>query len=202
MDKDWFERKLAHKGHSLRALARAIDIDPSAASRMLNGQRKMKLPEAEKIARFLGATTEEVLAAAGVALSGSRRLSLNLTAQISDRGNVTALPAAIALPASVIARIQASISGDNPETVTIAQVKADKGPLHMWDDAVMVFEDTAVVQPAAVGVLSIMRLRDGVQTLATLNSARKTGEASITLPNGDTKEVSIVSAAPVLTVVP
>lgn len=66
VDKTWFEQRMARSGLSLRRLAERIDLDPSALSRTLNAKRKMTLSEAQKIARILDASFEEVSAHANV----------------------------------------------------------------------------------------------------------------------------------------
>ena len=67
VDKKWFLDKLEERRQSVRGLARHLDIDASAVSRMFSGQRKMQIEEAHTIARFLNAPVQEVMRHAGVA---------------------------------------------------------------------------------------------------------------------------------------
>ncbi len=62
IDSAWFHEQLARKGASLRDLARFMDLDPSAVSRMLSGERKMSAEEQDDIAAFLGANLDDVAA--------------------------------------------------------------------------------------------------------------------------------------------
>ena len=62
IDTEWFHRQLDARGESVRGLARFMNIDPSAASRMLKGERKMSADEQDDIATFLGISLEEVAA--------------------------------------------------------------------------------------------------------------------------------------------
>ena len=62
VDKQWFLDRQAEKGLSLRKMAELMGIDPSALSRTLNGERRMKTSEVGKIATILGASGAEVLA--------------------------------------------------------------------------------------------------------------------------------------------
>jgi transcriptional regulator with XRE-family HTH domain len=62
IDSAWFHEQLARKGASLRDLARFMELDPSAVSRMLNGERKMSAEEQDDIAAFLGAALVDVVA--------------------------------------------------------------------------------------------------------------------------------------------
>ncbi len=65
MDATWFQQALDRAGVSQADLARHLRLAPSAISRMLKGERQMKLLEAVQVAAFLGVTQEEVLAHAG-----------------------------------------------------------------------------------------------------------------------------------------
>lgn len=60
IDSDWFYGQLGQSGRSLRDLARALQMDASAVSRMLRGERKMSAEEQDGIAEYLGMGIEEV----------------------------------------------------------------------------------------------------------------------------------------------
>jgi transcriptional regulator with XRE-family HTH domain len=62
IDSAWFYKMLADNGSSLRDLARFMSLDPSAVSRMLNGERKMSADEQDDIAAFLRTNLELVAA--------------------------------------------------------------------------------------------------------------------------------------------
>ena len=65
MDATWFQQMLERVGMSQADLARHLGLAPSAISRMLKGERQMKLLEAVQIAAFLGISQDEVLRHAG-----------------------------------------------------------------------------------------------------------------------------------------
>src|SRR5207248_9552956 len=65
MDASWFQQALDRAGASQADLARNLRLAPSAISRMLKGERQMKLTEAVQVAAFLGVSQEEVLRHAG-----------------------------------------------------------------------------------------------------------------------------------------
>ncbi|MFI4947996.1 MAG: helix-turn-helix transcriptional regulator [Alphaproteobacteria bacterium] len=67
MDAIWFQQTLERAGVSQADLARHLRLAPSAVSRMLKGERQMKLLEAVQIAAFLGVSQDEVLRHAGTA---------------------------------------------------------------------------------------------------------------------------------------
>lgn len=61
MNTRWFQDALIRAGATQADLARQLELPPSAVSRMLRGERNMKLSEAIKVAAFLGASQEEVM---------------------------------------------------------------------------------------------------------------------------------------------
>src|SRR4051794_31521653 len=67
MDANWFKQALAGAGAPRADLARHLRLAPSAVSRMLKGERQMKLLEAVQVANFLGVSQEDVLRHAGAA---------------------------------------------------------------------------------------------------------------------------------------
>jgi phage repressor protein C with HTH and peptisase S24 domain len=65
MNANWFQQTLDRAGASQADLARHLRLAPSAISRMLKGERQMKLLEAVQIAAFLGVSQDDVLRHAG-----------------------------------------------------------------------------------------------------------------------------------------
>src|SRR5438552_18589744 len=61
MDTAWFLSQLDRAGLSQADLARHLRLAPSAVSRMLKGDRQMKLLEAAQTASFMGVSQDEVL---------------------------------------------------------------------------------------------------------------------------------------------
>jgi hypothetical protein len=72
MNTSWFYDALARIGASQADLARHLNLAPSAVSRMLNGERQVKLKEATEIASFLGVAPDEVMRRAGEEASEPR----------------------------------------------------------------------------------------------------------------------------------
>jgi phage repressor protein C with HTH and peptisase S24 domain len=65
MDTNWFQQALERNGATQADLARHLALAPSAVSRMLRGERQMKLLEAVQVAQFLNCSQDEVLLHAG-----------------------------------------------------------------------------------------------------------------------------------------
>jgi phage repressor protein C with HTH and peptisase S24 domain len=76
MDANWFQQALDRAGVTQADLARHLRLAPSAVSRMLKGERQMKLLEAVQIANFLGVSQEELLRHAGAAVEQPLRSEL------------------------------------------------------------------------------------------------------------------------------
>lgn len=204
IDREWFVNRLSDKRRSVRGLARHLEVDASAVSRMLSGKRRMKMNEANAIADFLSAPVEEVLKHAGVALDeGGRPTKIILAATINEDGEVERLREPRPMPQGVVERARSAVLrlGEDSQIIA-AQIRASKGPLALWDDAVLLFSATTAMDPAAVGCLSICRIKNGVQVLAHLERARKTGEATLRLPAGEMIDMVIETASPVLAVIP
>jgi phage repressor protein C with HTH and peptisase S24 domain len=65
MDTAWFQQVLERAGATQADLARHLRLAPSAVSRMIKGERNMKLMEAVQVASFLGVPEDELLRRAG-----------------------------------------------------------------------------------------------------------------------------------------
>jgi hypothetical protein len=68
MDANWFQQALDRTGATQADLARHLRLAPSAISRMIKGERQMKLLEAVQVAAFLGLPQDEVLQHAGASV--------------------------------------------------------------------------------------------------------------------------------------
>ena len=204
VDKDWFHRRLQDGKKSVRGLARHLELDPSAVSRMLSGQRKMGIDEATAIARFIGEPVNEVLSHAGVSdgTGVSMSTSIMLSATIDESGNISSLEEPTILPQDVVDRAYAAISHQRRDKVFAAQVRSETGPLAALDDAVMFYIATEIIEPAAIGTLSVCETADGRTLLAKVEKARKTGEATLRFASDDTVEVVLKSATPVVAIIP
>lgn len=203
IDKDWFFKKLEEGGKSLRGLAKHMDVDPSAVSRMFNGTRRMRMDEANAIASFLAVPVKEVLKHAGVSIDlDGRPTRILLAATINEKGQIERLDEARPLPQSVIDRAHAAITVHGNGQIVAAQIRALNGPLALLDDAVVLFRYTDEVEPAAIGALSICRSYKGEQIIAKVERARKTGEARVITADGKVREFDLHTATPVLAIIP
>lgn len=202
VNKDWFQSNLNNKRQSQTALAKFMGLDKSALSRILSGGRKMQMDEATLIAQFFAVPVSEVLKHAGASVDVTGLPTKLILASIIDHaGMVARLDDAKTLPQSLIDRAHAALAWTN-ERVIAAQIRAATGPLAVLDDAVVLFRHTDSVKPDAIGALAICRLHSGEHILARIVRARKTGEAQIVRTSGETQEVVLHTATPVIVVLP
>lgn len=202
IDGDWFHNQLDERRQSLRALARHLGKDASAISRTFSGKRRMTMEEAVEIASFLGVSVSEVMHRAGITGQGEGvGPKILLSATIGEDGEVHPLAEPQPLPQAVLDKAPLAIGAGNRQIIA-AQVRASSGALSIWDDAVLLFAPSEGIEPGAIGALSICGLRDGRQMLARLDRARKTGEARVVSPAGKIEEALLVTAAPVLALIP
>ena len=161
------------------------------------------MEEANEIARFLGAPVSEILSHAGVAMDlDGVATHIILASTINGKGGLDRLHVPKPLPQSIIDRAKAAIMIKGNSSVIAAQIRAEDGPLAAWDDAVVLFGHTDGVDPSSVGSLSVCRLFEGEQIIAKIERARKTGEARIITFTNEVREVMLLTATPVLAVLP
>jgi hypothetical protein len=121
IDSEWFYRQLDKEGRSLRDMAKALGLDPSAVSRMLRGERKMSAEEQDGIAGYLGVSVMDVAARRRGERAGfaeSRQEPLRMDIEIEHGKTMgSALPPGAGQQAagSFLDRIRARMAG----TVTI-----------------------------------------------------------------------------------
>lgn len=203
IDRQWFIDRLNVGGKSMRDLAKHLDMDVSAVSRTFSGGRRLQMHEAEAIAHFLNAPVAEVLRHAGVMLEATGKpATVLLAATITAKGVIERLKEPRPLPANFIERAHAAIRPDPASPVVAAQVRASNGGLSMFDDAVVLFKATDMVEPSAIGTMAICRCYEGQQIVAKIERARKTGEAKIVTVDGKTHEVMLQTASPILAIIP
>lgn len=65
IDKPWFKKQMDELGLSVRGMAPLIGVHFTALSRTLNGERKLQIDEARKIAEVFRKPVDEILAHSG-----------------------------------------------------------------------------------------------------------------------------------------
>lgn len=106
------------------------------------------------------------------------------------------------VPPAILERAQAAIAMHGNSKIIAAQIRALTGNLAVLDDAVVLFDHTDEVEPSAIGALSVCRSHDGHQIMAKIERARKTGEALVIMASGETRELLLQNATPVIAIIP
>ena len=68
MDREWLEQKLEDSGNTPSSLARALGINRSQITRLMQGERALRIDEVAIVARHLNCHPVEVLRACGLDL--------------------------------------------------------------------------------------------------------------------------------------
>lgn len=66
VNSEWFQGEFSRRGLTQRRVAQALRLEPSSLSRILAGQRKLKLEEAATLSQLLEHSLEDILMVAGV----------------------------------------------------------------------------------------------------------------------------------------
>lgn len=202
VNKQWFLETLEYKRASQSDLARFLNVDKSALSRMLSGERKMQLHEATSIANFLSVPVSEVLKHAGASVDvAGHPTRILLTSVVNEVGSIERLKEPRQLPQKLIDSANQT-TASIPGKIMAAQIRASQGALAVMDDALLLFQPTKIVLQESIGVLSICRLHDGEHILAKIESVRKTGEAHIVRTSGQRQEVILHTSTPVFAILP
>ena len=190
----WFQDRLADQRMSQRGLARAMGLDPAAISLTLRGKREMKIAEAAAIARLLGVPADEVMEQAGV-LVASKGKMISVSSFMDATAEVHGINEQMTIPHP---------GGDLPDAISATQCRTAGTELdHM--DGWFLFSNTSMdgsIQPEAVGRLSMVRMRNGVITIAKLMRGIRRGRWNLVGPVGSMRDVEVEWAKPILLVIP
>lgn len=163
----------------------------------------MRMDEAETIASYLGVSVAEVLSHAGVKITDiPAEAKVFLSAAIEPDGTLASLVEPLPLPESVLERATTVLRDLGRGQLVAAQIRASSGWLSLLDDAIVLFEPTHVVDPAAIGALSVCKERGGNEAIVRVIRARRTGEAVVLTPDGKEKGVVLDAAFPILAIIP
>jgi len=198
----WLDQRLAALGETKSSMAAKTSISVDKISKMLSGVRGMPAEEKTAIAIFLQVTPDEVEQHMGKNKDPSGLpVAILLTSTIDRDGRIASIREPRSLPPSIVERAQAMV-GENTQHVIAAQIRAADGLLAFLDDAVLLYRYSNSVEYGAGHGLSICRTKTEKPMLARIESARKTGEAKIRTVDGDVREVDLISATPVLAIIP
>lgn len=189
----WFKDRLAERQMSQRALARAMGLDSAALSLMFRGRRHMKISEAIEIARLLGRTPEEVMAAAGAEVLAAKQSRIPLCGSVDGSGEVHTFAqkdwGSVPHPGVDI--------GPHAHAVHCRTAGSEIDFMDGW----MLYVDyppRAGVPAESVGRLSICMLSTGIQYLAKPTRGYTRGRWHLNGPAATAEDAIVQWAVPVL----
>jgi transcriptional regulator with XRE-family HTH domain len=173
-DSEWFKKQLAANGISLRELARKMNLDASAVSLMLRGQRKMTMAECKELSGHLGHKMSEIMRAAGIENTDDAA-RLTITMFVDAQGHVKNLPKSGANKTPVFA------PADIPKGASAFQIRAAGAYCDAWIGFVSPAVEAA---ETCVGRFGVCTLADGEHILATITRGYAPRTYTLTPPVG------------------
>lgn len=198
VNKLWFDQQLSRKDVSQAKLAKYMRLDKSSVTRILQGQRSVKVEEAAQIAKFLGQPLMDVMEHLGLdpkdltpRESGLVRISGYIdehgkvhTKAVRGAGYVTAPP-------------------DVPDDTVALRYHTALTPLDLLDGRTLFYEPRDTVSADAIGRLCVVQLVNGDQHVCFVRRSHSRGSYVLVSEMGDTRrEEVLTSASPVLWIQP
>jgi hypothetical protein len=174
---------------SLRALAKEMGMGHSQLSLAFSGARKLQADEIAKISNIFGEPVHRVLENAGISV---RPMSGRRVAVIgAGRGDGTVE----IYGTDVIERTSAP--DDLPDNVQAVQHRTAGTPMEWVDGAVTFFREPRGVDPAALGRLSLCKVKGGPAVITGVRRGYKDGTYNLFGPY-NAESVTLEYATPIL----
>ena len=193
VDRPWFELQLDKFSKTQRMWAKALGIDPSAVTRILDNERKMTLREAGITADFLGMPLETVLERAGLPVG---KISPNETGRVPVVGTIDG-KGKVDTSSKVTF---ASAPSDASKSVIALKYKSAMTALDAFDNAVVYYDPGKRISEDALGRLSVAETESREQFVGIIRRGESRGEYVIYDQTGAKIKdmVELVSASPIL----
>lgn len=167
INRRYFDGLLADRQLSLRGLARQMHMSHSQLSLALNGHRKFQADEIVQISNIFGEPVTRVMDNAGldVRSTAGRRVSV-VGAGMGD-GTIERYGQ------EVLERT--TLPDELPDDVVALQWRTAGTPLDFLDGAVMFFREPHDIDPAALGRLAYVKIKDGPAVVCGLRRGYRAG---------------------------
>jgi transcriptional regulator with XRE-family HTH domain len=194
----WFKDQMEAKGFSQNQLGKRLGMDPAAISRVLNGQRKLKIEEATQMAEILELPLEEVLANAGIGkvkITGKeRKEALSIGGWVD--GDLALHAGAPLGPKS------APNPAPGQKGIEVYRFQTQGSAFDGMDGGLVYFQRMKGVMPECVGRLCVVKISGSrkKELLRTIRRGYEPGKFNLYLLNGAIAEESaqLDDASPVL----
>ncbi|MEX2631289.1 MAG: helix-turn-helix transcriptional regulator [Tistlia sp.] len=194
----WFARRLAEIGETQRGLARFLGADPSTVSKMLSGVRRIRLEEAEALARFLRVPLLDVLEQAGVSLQGvgETQPAAALVGLVDGEGRIRPWEGE---PEAVLLPLAGAPALHHPALVALRL----EDPESLMDGWTFFHAPAERVEAGAVGRLAVVRSRGARgERLAVVEAGEAPDRFQLDGFDGRRTTARLASAVPVLLIRP
>lgn len=190
IDTQWFRDRLEQRKLSQRGLAKLMGLDQAAVSLLLRGKREMRLEEAAQIAVLLNSTTNDVLEAAGVRVTGADR-KVKVMGHMTGDGSVVLegegmhdmVPAPAGLPANAAA----------------IQCRTARSEQELVDGWLYFLSEDQINPERAVGTFALVGIKNNGLHMAHIKRGYRGGTYNITDNTGRVSQnVELAWASPVL----
>ncbi len=165
----WFRARLEDRQLSQRDVARQLNRHPSAVSLMLQGKRRMQITEATALATLLGVPLDSVLDAAGLDLPAPSRALVPLVGWADLSGDVHRPDRTLDGPKKVERPVEM------PDGTSAVRFQ-NAGGLSGW---AAYFVPSDIIDPHAVGRLSIAETVEGKRLMGVLSRSLDSGRWSV-----------------------
>jgi len=183
----YFQGRIEDRGLSQRKLARLMGLDPSSVSLMLNGKRKMSMPEAASLSTLLGIPLEDVIFNAGLPRPRDEGRTTPVTMVADGAGWVKHRGGAHPRVPSP------------PGLPTMAAALRCEDPASPFDGWVFFVDPRSDVPADAIGRLCLVRTAEGDEWVRFVRRGYSAGLFTLASLNGETTaDVRLSTASPVL----
>jgi transcriptional regulator with XRE-family HTH domain len=191
VNKDWFQAQLRARGSSQAELARFLGKDPSALSLILAGKRRFQMPDAERIANYLQTPVEEVLSAAGIAVSKARieEVRVKIVGICNGEMLVNMRPSTASM-----------IEGhrDLPRDSVAIRMQTLGSSASYMDGWILFFSPANSIDPSMVNQMCVIEMTNGDRRIGQLQQGYQSYTYNVVLMGGGTLEdIEVKSANPI-----
>lgn len=195
IDTRWFTNTLAAKRLSQRGLGRLLGCNASSVNRLINGKRRLRFDEAERLATFLGVDVSNVISHAGVCVESGGRHT-RLVGYIDGAGEAHVDWSADGEPVPILPDLPTKTVAIQYRTAMTARDAMDG-----W----MIYVEPPNEEPTerALHRFSLIKLDSGIMMLGFLRRGYEIGKYNVTNLLGPALEnVGVAWATPVLLIRP
>lgn len=183
----WFQDRIEDRGLSQRKLAKLMGLDPASVSLMLNGKRKMSMPEAASLSTLLGIPLEDVIFNAGLPRPRDEGSTIPVTMVVDGVGRVK--PREGANP-----RVPAP-----PGMPAMSAALRCEDPTSSFDGWVFFVAPRSDVPADAIGRLCLVRTAEGNEWVRFVRRGYSAGLFTLASLTGETvPDMRLSSASPVV----